>query len=65
MSVKLVAYEYVSSGFEMVIVKNEVKVWNLWWSIQLTDDPEAGDEEVREVNRRQRKRRAYKSHSEG
>ena len=55
MSAKLMAYEYVPPGFEMVIEKNEVKAWNLWWNVQLTDDPESWDEEVRAINKMQRK----------
>ena len=46
MSAKLVAYEYVPLGFEMAIEKKEVKAWNLWWNVKLTDDPEARDKEI-------------------
>lgn len=41
MTAKLVAYEYVPSGFEMVIDNKDVemgKVWNLWHNVKLTDD---------------------------
>lgn len=50
MSGKLLAYEYVRPGFEMVIDKNRVKAWNLWWNTKLTDDPEAWDGETRSIN---------------
>ena len=50
MSTKFVAYEYVPPGFEMVIKKKEVKAWNLWWNVKLTDDPEAWDSEINRIN---------------
>ncbi len=50
MSAKLVICEHVPSGFEMLIVKKEVKTWNLWWNVKLTDDPEAWDREIRLIN---------------
>jgi len=50
MSVKLVAYEYVPLGFEMVIANTEGKIWNLWYNVQLSDDPERWDSEVRSIN---------------
>lgn len=50
MCAKLVAYENVPLGFEMVIDKNTVKIWNLWWNIKLTDDPEAWDGEIKSIN---------------
>lgn len=56
MSAKLVAYEYVPAGFEMVIGNPDVemgKVWNLWWNVKLTDDPEAWDNEIRLINEMQ------------
>ncbi len=52
--VKLVAYEYVQSGFEMVIANTEGKIWNLWYNVQLSDDPERWDNEVRSINNMQR-----------
>jgi len=55
MSVKLVTYEYVPFGFEMVIEKTEGKIWNLWYNVQLTDDPESWDSEVKSINRMQEK----------
>jgi len=58
MSAKLVAYEYVPSGFEMVINNPDVemgKVWNLWWNVKLTDDPEAWDSEIKSINKMQAK----------
>ncbi len=50
MSGKFVAYKYVPPGFEMLILKKEVKAWNLWWNVQLTDDPESWDDEIKAVN---------------
>jgi len=55
MGAKLVAYECVPSGFEMVIDNNQVKAWNLWWNTNLTDDPEAWDKEVKLINRMQKR----------
>jgi hypothetical protein len=55
MSAKLVAYEYVPLGFEMVIENTEGKIWNLWFNVQLSDDPEKWDNEVRSINNLQRK----------
>lgn len=54
MSAKLVAYEYIPLGFEMVIEKTEGKIWNLWFNVQLSDDPERWDNEVRSINNLQR-----------
>ncbi len=53
MSGKLLAYEYVHPGFEMIIDGKQVKAWNLWWNTRLTDDPEAWDEEIRSINKAQ------------
>lgn len=56
MSPKLVAYEYVPSGFEMVIANTDVemgKVWDLWWNVKLTDDPESWDSEIKAINKMQ------------
>lgn len=50
MSGKFLAYEYVRPGFEMIIDKNQVSTWNLWWNTKLTDDPEAWDDEIRLIN---------------
>jgi len=55
MSVNLVAYEYVPHGFEMVIDNSEGKIWNLWYNVQLTDDPERWDNDVRSINKLQGK----------
>ncbi len=51
MTVKLVAYKYVPIGFEMVIENTEGKIWNLWYNVQLTDDPENWDSEVKSINK--------------
>ncbi len=55
MGAKLVAYEYVPLGFEMIIEKKEVKAWNLWWNVKLTDDPESWDDEIKSINEMQSK----------
>jgi len=55
MSTKLVAYEYVPLGFEMTIKNTEGRIWNLWYNVQLTDDPESWDSEVKSINRMQKK----------
>lgn len=53
---RLLAYEHVPTGFEVVISGKELcpgspgGIWNLWWNVQLSDDPEAWDGEVRLVN---------------
>lgn len=49
------AYEHVLPGFEMVIVEDEVKSWNLWWNVKLTDDPGAWDSEIELINEMQRR----------
>ena len=56
MSAKLVAYEYVPSGFETVIENKDVemgKTWNLWWNIKLTDDPESWGSAIKSINKMQ------------
>jgi len=55
MTGKLLSYEYVPLGFEMVIENKQAKAWNLWWNTNLTDDPERWDSEIRAVNEMQRK----------
>jgi len=51
-----VSYEYVPSGFEMVIAEGEIcpgssgGTWNLWWNVKLTDDPEVWDSEIKLAN---------------
>lgn len=58
---KLVAYEYVPSGFEMVLGDggNEMVpgssggCWNLWFNVTLTDDPESWDNEIKAINQMQ------------
>ncbi len=58
MTAKLVAYEHVPSGFEIVIGNTDVemgKIWNLWWNIKLTDDPERWDSEIKMINEMQRR----------
>lgn len=53
MSAKFLAYKHVPPGFEMVIEKKEIKAWNLWWNVQLTDDPESWDDEIKAINKMQ------------
>jgi len=56
MKPKLLAYEYVPAGFEMVIENTDVemgKVWNLWYNVKLTDDPESWDSEIKSINKMQ------------
>jgi hypothetical protein len=63
MSTELFPYEYVPAGFEIVIdlgsnaeygSKGEIVpgskggIWNLWWNITLSDNPQTWDEEVKE-----------------
>lgn len=52
---KLVAYEHIPFGFEMSIENTEGRIWNLWYNVQLTDDPESWDNEVRSINKMQKK----------
>ena len=57
MNAKLVAYEYVPLGFEIVIDNKDVemgKIWNLWHNIKLTDNPENWDSEINLTNKMQR-----------
>jgi len=68
MSTKFFPYEYVPAGFEIVIDlcsgaehghKGEIVpgskggIWNLWWNITLSDDPESWDDEVKAINNMQ------------
>jgi hypothetical protein len=56
MNVKLVAYEYVPLGFEIVIDNMDVemgKIWNLWYNVKLTDNPENWDGEIKLINKMQ------------
>lgn len=56
MSAKLVAYEYVPLGFEIVIENMDVemgKIWNLWYNVKLTDDPKVWDSEIKSINKMQ------------
>jgi hypothetical protein len=56
MSAKLMPYECVPSGFEIVIHNKDVemgKIWNLWWNVKLTDDPESWDSEIKSINKMQ------------
>lgn len=53
MSAKFAAYEDVPFGFEMVTLNREVRKWNLWWNVKLTDDPEVWDDEIQSINEMQ------------
>jgi len=56
MGAKLIAYEYVPSGFEVVIDNDDLemgKIWNLWHNIKHSDDPESWDSEIFLVNKMQ------------
>jgi len=56
MNAKLIAYEYVPLGFEIVIKNTDVemgKIWNLWHNVKLTDDPESWDSEINLINKMQ------------
>jgi len=56
MNAKLMAYEHVPLGFEIVIKNTDVemgKIWNLWHNVKLTDDPESWDNEINLLNKMQ------------
>jgi len=56
MCAKLVPYEYVPLGFEIVIKNPDVemgKIWNLWHNVKMTDDPESWDSEINLINKMQ------------
>jgi len=68
MSTKLFPYKYVPAGFEIVIDlgsgaeyghQGEIRpgsrggIWNLWWNITLSDNPETWDDEVKAINKMQ------------
>jgi len=56
MSAKLLTYEYVPLGFEVVIKNTDIemgKIWNLWHNVKLTDDPESWDSEIKAINKMQ------------
>lgn len=56
MSAKLVAYEHVPLGFEVMIDNTDVetgKIWNLWYNVRLTDDPQSWDSEIKSINKMQ------------
>jgi hypothetical protein len=56
MGAALLSREYVPSGFEVVIADGEMcpgssgGIWNLWWNVRLTDDPDSWDREIRSIN---------------
>jgi len=56
MSARFVSRQYVPSGFEILIEipgTEMGKIWNLWFNITLSDDPETWDDEVKSINKMQ------------
>jgi len=57
---RLISYQHVPPGFEMVIRDNTMQsengggIWNLWWNVQLSDDPMIWDKEIRALNTMQK-----------
>ncbi len=57
---RLLSYQHVQSGFEIVINEKSLQpgsgggIWNLWWNVQLTDDPNSWDREIRALNTMQK-----------
>jgi hypothetical protein len=66
MSTKLFPYHYVPAGFEIVIdlgsdaehghqgeivPGSKSGIWNLWWNITLSDNPETWDDKVKAINK--------------
>lgn len=53
---RLISYQHVPAGFEIVINENSLNpgsgggIWNLWWNVQLSDDPTSWDREIRALN---------------
>ena len=55
---KLMSYEHVPAGFEIAIGNKDVemgKIWNLWFNITFSDDPEKWDDQIMLINKMQRK----------
>jgi len=56
MNARLMVYEHVPLGFEIVINNADVemgRIWNLWHNVKLTDDPESWDSEISLINEMQ------------
>jgi hypothetical protein len=68
MTTKLFPYQYVPAGFEIVIdlgsdaehghqgkivPGSKGGIWNLWWNITLSDNPQTWDDEVKAINEMQ------------
>ena len=54
---RLAKYGHVPHGLEMVIDNPDIpmgKVWDLWWNVTLSDDPEVWDDEIVHINEGQR-----------
>ena len=53
---KLLKWEHVPTGFEVVIDnQNEEmgRIWNLWFNVKLSDDPDSWDDEIKLINKMQ------------
>jgi hypothetical protein len=65
---RLLCHEYVPLGFEIVIDRgshaelghkgesvpgSKGGIWNLWWNITLSDNPQTWDDEVKAINKMQ------------
>ncbi len=56
MTAKLASYKHVPLGFEVVIDNPDLemgRIWNLWWNVQLSDDRDRWDAEMRALNEAQ------------
>ncbi|MFW9786075.1 MAG: hypothetical protein ACFFE2_03625 [Candidatus Thorarchaeota archaeon] len=57
---RLLSYHYVPAGFEIVINDMSMHtdrgggIWNLWWNVQVSDDPGTWDNEIRALNTMQK-----------
>jgi hypothetical protein len=53
---RLLSYQHIRPGFEVVINENKIApgfgggIWNLWWNVQLSDDPMLWDREIHALN---------------
>ncbi len=53
---KFASYKHVPLGFEVVIDNPDLemgRICNLWWNVQLSDDPDRWDAEIRSLNEAQ------------
>ena len=55
-SPRLISYQHVQPGFEVVLDGYTITpgfgrgIWNLWWNVQLSDDPMLWDKEIHALN---------------